>query len=314
MFHACVRRLAFAGPRGLVSPWPPDPAAVPPVVSGRPHESVDVHGSGGRLRVVPADGAVLEVAASRLPPRTRRYLGRNSRLGLAAVARLLDDGSLSTGERERTALYAATFRGAWDPPGTQAMLESAGVDRAGTRPRAAAALEEYRARRTAVQYLLAMETAVPGQVSAALGLRGPVHALTCPGAAGGAQALARAALAIRRSDAPAAVALAVLTAEDAPAVAEYLDGTRDARPAIVECAAAALLVPADRGPGPLLAVAGERFEPATNRDGTVVDPWPGPVGPFLELAGGLAARPGGGELEIRGALGHRVRFRWGSGS
>jgi hypothetical protein len=266
------------------------------------------------LRVARADDAVLEVAGSRLPPRTRRYLGRNSGLGLAAVSRVLEDVPLSADERERTALYAATFRGAWDPPGTRAILESAGVDRAGARPRAAAALEEYRARRTAVQYLLAMETAVPGQVSAALGLRGPVHALTCPGAAGGAQALARAALAVHRSDAPAAVALAVLTAEDAPAVAEYLDGTRDARPAIVECAAAALLVPADRGPGPRLAVAAERFEPATGRDANAVDPWAGPVAPLLELAGGLAARPGGGTLQVRGALGHRFRFRWGADS
>lgn len=313
--RALVSGVAHAGPWGLVR----GSRATEEEVRGRcdaaPIDVLEVPGRSRPMRIVRADASVLERAASSVDPRTRRYLGRNARLALAVAHGVLDDAGLTPDRRERTALFAATFRGPWDPEGTRSMLEAAGVGGETGPPRASAALARYRMIRTEVPYLTSMETAVPGQLSAALGLRGPVHALTVPGLAGGAQALARAALAVMRGDAPAALAVGVLTAEDPLGVSEYLEWTGRPEEVVVECAAVVLLERASGSDGgrPSLAPISESFGNPVAPPAGASGSWCGAAGPFLALARRVRNVGRSEALTMRGALGHVFEFVLGAG-
>jgi len=274
-----VRQVVITG-SGCAGPW--GVSEVPPehIESGAAHP------------------AALEHEPTGLSPRQRRYLGRNARLAIAACRLALESAGYPGDEQAREALacWIATTRGATDPETTLEMIRAARRAAGAGAPLAREALDVYNRRRVQVQYLLSMETAVAGHVTAALGARGPTHVVTTPGPAGGAQALARAVRCVERGEAPAALACAVTTAEDPLSTAELLRAAGG--PAtLVEGAGAVLIEHAGRARGCAIRVAREALERPT-AGGAVA------AMPLWEIARRRVA----GErssLAVRGFPGHR---------
>ncbi len=257
----------------------------------------------------------MDITAANIPHRQARYLGRNCRLALAAAWDALRKADYHTDPalRERLGIVFATSPGPDDPETSAAILLASENEGEHGRPSLAAALKTYRERRTAVQYLLSMETAVVGQVGCALAARGPSHAVTTPGLAGGAQALVRGILAVSRGDAPAVVAGGVLSSEDrscrvAPAMeaagAVVLENRNDA-------------LARGRTPLATMTIEFERFGLTGPEEAVVVlesepgEPYAGAATPFLALAGLLhGTSPSAGTLlEFRSVHGHSVGIR-----
>lgn len=149
-----------------------------------------------RARVLGVGHAEHELALAEegLPRRARRYLSRTARLARAAAMRALGAAGGAQAAGEWDALYVACGRGPTDPDTARAMdaaAREAGAEHG--RLVLSAALEVYRSRRGAVQYLVAMEPAPAAWIARGAGrVLGPTHTFVAPGPAAGAQALGRA--------------------------------------------------------------------------------------------------------------------------
>ncbi len=316
-----MRPVAVTG-RGAAGPW--GVAEIPPAAPWNGPDPVSVRSSVFGYRpftVRLPDPATLDAAPAGLSRRQLRYLGRNARLALAACRHALDVAGYpeQPAAREPVACLVASSRGSTDPETTLEMIRAARLAEPGGhgRPVARAAHETYMRHRPQVQYLKSMETAVVGHLTAAFGARGPAHAVTTPGLAGGAQALLRAVRIVARGDAPAALACGVFTAEDEPGAAELLDLLGGDDREAVEGAGALLLEDAEtarragREVQAWIDLADERF------DGGAASAAPGRLDereatPFAGAARALwsvAEHCGAADPTIlRGMLGHEFRF------